>query len=66
MSNQSMGVGGVLKKKLKIDVQMAKQIRDILTTGTFCSRDVVFKGHNVQKLETPRDVPDRGHNVQGT
>ncbi len=47
MPNQSM-VGGVLKKKLKIKVQMAKQIRDIVNTGTLCSRDVVIKGRSDQ------------------
>jgi hypothetical protein len=41
-------VGGVLKKKLKINVQMAKQIRDILKTGMLCSRDVVIKGRSDQ------------------
>jgi hypothetical protein len=44
-------VGGILKKKkLKINVQIAKQIRDIVTTGTLCSRDVVIKGRSDQGM----------------
>jgi hypothetical protein len=48
MPNQSMGWWSS-EKKLKINVQLAKQIRDIVTTGTLCSRDIVIKGRSDQE-----------------
>jgi hypothetical protein len=43
-----MGWWSSEEKKLKINVQIAKQIRDIVTTGMLCSRDIVIKGRSDQ------------------
>ncbi len=38
------------EKKIKINVQMAKLIRDMLNTGTLCSRGIVIKGRSDQGM----------------
>jgi hypothetical protein len=69
-----MGWWSSIKKNLKLNVQMAKKIRDMdqgysdhrdVVIKGCCDQGIVIKGHNIQKSKTPRDIPDRGHNSQG-
>jgi hypothetical protein len=45
---QSMG-WWISQKTFQLNVQMAKQIRDMVITGTLRLRELVIKGYRVQK-----------------